>query len=85
MKVRLALILVTVAIVAACRSAGPDRRWMKPGPYTSAEFARDTEACTRDADLDSACMEARGWIAVQPEREVAKKKDPSTYNLPRSQ
>ena len=85
MKVRLALILIAVASVAACRSAGPDRRWMKPGPYTSAEFERDTEACTRNGDLDAACMEARGWIAVQPEKDVAKKQDRSIYNLPRPQ
>ena len=85
MKVRLALILIAVAIVAACRSAGPDRQWMKPGPYTSAEFKRDTEACMREGDLDSACMEARGWIAVQPEKEVEKKKERSTYSTPRKQ
>ena len=82
MKVGLALILFAVAIVAACRSAGPDLQWMKPGPYTSAEFKRDTEACTRDGDLDAACMETRGWLAVQPEKEVQKKKERPTYNPP---
>jgi hypothetical protein len=82
MNVRLALVLAAVAIVAACQP-GPNRPWLKPGPYTSAEFKRDTEACTRHGDLDSACMEARGWIAVQPEKEVEKKKERPTYNTPR--
>jgi len=84
MNVRLALVLAAVAIAAACQS-GPNRPWLKPGPYTSAEFKRDTEACTRGGDLDSACMEARGWIAVQPEKEAEKKKERPTYNIPRPQ
>ncbi len=82
MTVRLLLGLLVVATAAGCAS-GPERQWMKPGPYTSADFRRDTEACTRGRELDAACMEAKGWIAVQAEKESEKKKERPAYTTPR--
>jgi len=82
MKVRRVLALVVAAAATAC-NAPPDRQWMKPGPYTVEEFQRDTTACTRDGDLDADCMQAKGWIAVQPQpAPPAQKKQGTTYQVP---
>ena len=82
MKLRRVLVVVVAAAATACASA-PDRQWMKPGPYTVEEFQRDTTTCTRDGDLDADCMQAKGWIAVQPEQPPsAQKKQGTTYQLP---
>lgn len=82
MKVRRVLALVVAAAATACTSAS-DRQWMKPGPYTVEEFQRDTTACTRDGDLDADCMQAKGWIAVQPQQPLTpQKKQGTTYQLP---
>ncbi len=83
MKIRLALLLVAGAGVAAC-SSGPEVRWMKTGPYTSEEFRRDTDACTRSGDLDRACLEARGWVGLRDDKVEVKQPSPTKY-IPRPQ
>lgn len=43
--------------------------WYKPAKeYTTAEFNRDRDRCTKDKKLDIACMKARGWEPVSPDR-----------------
>lgn len=63
------LVVGVLALVTAGACAGPPpKRWFKPGSYTRAEFERDVASCTRGRVLDDACMEARGWVAVSPEK-----------------
>ncbi len=83
MKIRPAPLLLVVLAAAACAQE-PDRQWMKPGPYTVEEFHRDTAACTRRGDLDADCMQAKGWIAVQPLQPEPQKKQGGgrTYQIP---
>lgn len=78
------MVIVMLGALAAACSSDRDVQWMKPGPYTSAEFNQDRSTCTRDGDLDEACMEARGWIAVQADKTPPEKKTP-TYRIPRPQ
>ena len=53
-------------VLAACASE-TERQWMKMDqPYTTAEFRRDLAACTKNGDVDDACMKSRGWVAVTP-------------------
>lgn len=66
--------LVLIASVASACARGSELEWMKAGPYTTAEFERDAEACARRGDLDTACMEARGWIQVHADPTPAPKK-----------
>ncbi len=48
---------------------GDERRWQKMGvEYTTAEFNRDVDACTRNKKLDDECMKARGWVPMNPDR-----------------
>ena len=48
---------------------GDERRWQKMGvEYTTAEFNRDVDACTRKKKLDDECMKARGWVPMNPDR-----------------
>lgn len=43
--------------------------WYKPAKeYTTAEFNRDRDSCTKDKKLDYACMKAKGWMQVSPDR-----------------
>jgi hypothetical protein len=77
MVFRLAMIAALLAASEAC-SPPPETRWLKPGPYTSAEFHRDVEVCTRDGVLDHGCMEARGWVSVTPEKTGTGKKTTGT-------
>lgn len=80
-RVRSLLLLALIVAVAGC-APRDDRQWMKLGPYTSAEFDHDVQACTHDGDFDAACMEARGWVMVRPSRAETPEKKPSTYHLP---
>jgi len=52
--------------------------WQKLGKeYTTAEFNRDRDSCMKDKKLDQACMKAKGWVPVSPDRaEPAPIKDP---------
>ncbi len=73
--------LVLVVGMAAC-GRGPQKQWMKSGPYTSAEFRQDVAACSRNDEVDDACLEARGWIAVKPPEEAQKRETPSYKSAP---
>lgn len=79
--VRSLLLLALIVAVAGCASRD-DRQWMKLGPYTSAEFDHDVRACTRDGDLDAACMEARGWVVVRSSRAETPEKKPAPAYIP---
>ena len=70
----LALLLLTEG---GC-STQQEHSWIKPSKdYTTAEFNRDRESCMKDKKLDYACMKAKGWVPVSPDRpEPAAVKDP---------
>ncbi len=74
--------VLTVALLAgsvACTSA-PEKQWLKPGPYTTEEFRRDAAACTKSGTLDDACMQAKGWVTMNPGKaEPVKPKKPDPY------
>jgi hypothetical protein len=59
-----------VLLLGAAGCARPQEPlWYKPGgDYTTAEFNRDREACTKDKRLDPECLKARGWVQVSPDR-----------------
>ena len=62
----------------------PERQWYKMGKeYTLEEFRRDTKECTRDRKLDFACMHARGWVDVGPDRPPAPAATGETQVFPR--
>ncbi len=43
--------------------------WYKPAKeYTTAEFNRDRDSCMKGRKLDYACMKAKGWEPVSPDR-----------------
>lgn len=55
--------------------------WYKPAQeYTTAEFNRDRDSCMKGKKLDHACMKAKGWVAVSPDRPEP---PPSPERLPR--
>ena len=76
----LALLLLTWA---GC-STPPEPLWYKPAKeYTTAEFNRDRDNCTKDKKLDQACMKAKGWVQVSPDRpEPGTIKDPEKRPTP---
>ncbi len=52
--------------------------WYKPGKeYTTAEFNRDRDTCTKEKKLDHECMKARGWVPVSPDRPAPTPTTPS--------
>jgi hypothetical protein len=56
--------LASALSLAACAS-DPDKQWYKPsGNYTSAEFERDSKACTKSRKLDEECLQQRGWVPL---------------------
>ena len=70
MLTRGALFLLAVLLGSAtgCASLG-EPLWYKPGgTYTTAEFNRDRDSCTRDKTLDPECMKTKGWVPVSPDR-----------------
>jgi hypothetical protein len=81
MRIGLLLGLALVVGGAAC-GRGPQKQWMKAGPYTSEEFRSDVAACTRNDTLDDACLEARGWFTVNAPQEVQKRETPSYKSVP---
>ncbi len=65
--IALVLALLLLGLWGCARE--PQRQWYKMDQaYTLAEFRRDTSQCTRDRKLDFACMHARGWVDVTPDR-----------------
>lgn len=54
---------------AGCATTSDEPVWYKPGgEYTTAEFNRDRDQCTKAKKLDHECMKARGWVPVSPDR-----------------
>ena len=50
--------------LGAC-SLDPEKQWYKPnGSYTSADFDRDSKACTKDRVLSEDCLKQRGWVPL---------------------
>ncbi len=77
------LIVALLSCAAACASP-PEKQWLKPGPYTSEEFRRDALSCTRDRTLDEECMQAKGWVTVNPDKpEPVKPKKAEPVYTPR--
>jgi hypothetical protein len=73
-------ILVALGLIAALGSCvSTKREWMKIGqPYTVEEFRRDFAQCTKDKELDEACMRDRGWVdmtAQKPEKDARNETD----------
>lgn len=80
MLLRAGLLAALVAVAVACTST-PEKQWLKPGPYTTEEFRRDAATCTKAGILDEACMQAKGWVTVNPDKPEPvkpKKTDPYT-------
>ena len=68
----LLLLLIASTLPVAC-STERQRQWVKPGgEYTTAEFRRDRDACTKPAGLDEQCMKEKGWVPLTADKE----KDP---------
>ena len=62
------LLAVLLGSAAGCASLN-EPVWYKPGgDYSTAEFNRDRDSCTRDKTLDPECMKAKGWVSVNPDR-----------------
>jgi hypothetical protein len=69
-------ILAGAALLAA-GCATDERQWLKRNEkYTTEEFRRDHEACSKSGKLDDACMRSRGWVAVNPGGKSETPKDP---------
>lgn len=68
MRAALFLLAALLAIASGCAPV-EDPRWYKPGGnYTTAEFNRDREACTKRKVFDPECMKGKGWVQVSPDR-----------------
>jgi hypothetical protein len=82
---RLAASVCALALVlplGAC-STDPERQWYKPsGSYTSAEFDRDSRACTKSRVVDEDCLKQRGWVPLSGDivRKVQEKLPAGTSN-----
>lgn len=62
------VVAVLLGSTAGCAST-EEPLWYKPGGnYTTAEFNRDRDSCTRDRKLDAQCLKAKGWVTVSPDR-----------------
>jgi hypothetical protein len=58
------LTLALALSLTACTS-DPEKQWYKPaGNYTTAEFERDSTACTKSGKLDEECLKQRGWVSL---------------------
>ena len=79
MLIRPALGILALLLLSESGCASKEERpWYKPAKeYTTAEFNRDRDSCTKDKKFDDACMKAKGWVPVSPDRaEPAPIKDP---------
>lgn len=70
MLTRGALFLLATLLGGAYGCASTEEpQWYKPGGnYTTAEFNRDRDACTKGKVFDAECMKAKGWVTVSPDR-----------------
>ncbi len=76
----LLLVALLLAVVGGCVT--DTREWMKLNEkYTTEDFRRDREACTKSGKLDEVCMRARGWVAVNPGTKAETPKDPHSRDL----
>jgi len=72
-----ALIALVLVVPALGGCVTDEREWMKLDQrYTIEEFRRDRKACLKDGTIDDACMQGRGWVAVNPGVQAEKPKDP---------
>jgi hypothetical protein len=57
--------VVALALSLGACSLDPEKQWYKPnGNYTSADFDRDSKACTKDRVLIEDCLKQRGWVPL---------------------
>jgi hypothetical protein len=64
--------LVASLTLIGC-SSERDRQWYKPAAnYTTAEFTRDRDACTKGRVLDEQCMKEKGWVPLTSDRGPSK-------------
>lgn len=82
----LAPVIVALALAAAACSIGNvDRQWYKPsGEYTSAEFERDRRTCTRDRQLDEACLRRLGWTSLSSDADPVRPAEAPQMTPPRT-
>jgi len=79
MRIRPALGILALLLLSESGCASKEEPlWQKLGKeYTMAEFNRDRDSCMKERKLDYACMKAKGWEPVRPDRpEPAPIKDP---------
>jgi len=73
-------LLVVLPALGGCVT--DEREWMKLNErYTTEEFRRDREACSKSGKLDDVCMRSRGWVAVNPGTKAEAPKDPHARDL----
>ena len=66
---RLLLLLFIVSTLPVACSTERQRQWVKPGAeYTTAEFVRDRDGCTKSNELDEKCMKEKGWVPITGDR-----------------
>ena len=75
--------LAFLAIAPALAGCVTDEReWMKLNSrYTTEDFRRDREACSKKGTLDDACMRERGWVAVNPGTKTESPRDPHARDI----
>lgn len=62
-------VLAVVALSGVGCATTTEPLWYKPGrDYTTAEFNRDRDVCTKGKKFDQECMKAKGWVPVSPDR-----------------
>ena len=68
---RFALALVVIASLLASCGRATEKQWYKPNAnYTVAEFEQDRRACTRERQLDEACLRQKGWVSLSADGPV---------------
>lgn len=70
MLIRPALGILALLLLSGFGCASKEEPlWYKPAKeYTTAEFNRDRDSCMKSRKLDYACMKAKGWEPVSPDR-----------------
>ncbi|HEY7868231.1 MAG TPA: hypothetical protein VIF59_03335 [Methylomirabilota bacterium] len=64
----LLLLLIASTVPVGCSNEW-QRQWVRPGgEYTTAEFRRDRDACTKSSGLDEQCMKEKGWVPITADR-----------------